>query len=97
MPLACVLAQSIPQFTPWGQSLKNIRTAPRSRVVLRAHVGDSGMSATHGSVYASVQVWLAAWQSARTTSTRRTYPTVRSWPAHSVTVSAGGSAPLIWQ
>src|SRR5882762_2611176 len=97
IPAAWVLAQSILQLTPAGHSLKNIMTAPRSRVVLRLHPAVSGTSASHGAEYARVQPRPASRQNVCTTSILRTYSFVRNWLAHMVTALPGGSDPLTWQ
>ena len=49
MPNECVSAQSIVQLVRPGQSLKNMKTAPRSRVVLRVQRALSATSVAHGS------------------------------------------------
>src|SRR5580765_2129154 len=97
MPRACVLAQSIPQFTRPGQSLKNIMTAPRSRFVFRVQPAVRGTCPFHGSEYENRHGDMALLQIDRTTSILRTYGTVRSWFAQLATTSAAGSAPFTWQ
>src|SRR5262245_43799849 len=97
MPGACVLAQSMAQFTPPGQELKYMNTAPSSRLPLRRHGAVSGTWSTHGSEYAKVHFRPAWAHSVRAASIRRTHSTLFSLVAQSVTRAWVGSLPAIWQ